>query len=449
MREETRQTLRLAGDAIASDGQSAGRDERVLAFLAYLGEGAGGIPAGDRDLAALLSVASLLDRLFELPVPDAPGLFCFGAQVTASALGALSRARGSVSGMGGTRIAAFRACVAEAAEFASQFECENETRAGRAGGADSALPAVPLDGLAGAVSGPDADAASTDAAAYGEAVACDLGRGIDVALPAGLVWRRREGDAAADIPFAPGLGVAAGRDAASALRHALFEWIERDAVALWWRGGRPARGFPQEVLAEAAISRQLAAWRCGRTQRRTWFLDLTTDLGIPVAAALSVDASGGRFAYGFAARGTPAEALSAALRELMQIELADRLVEAKRAEAGEAGLNDTDRIHLARRDQVRHDWPILQPVGIAVGNPVAGQARDREDRGAEPLAALLHAGFPVLSIDLTRASLGINVTRVLIPGLQPDPGRIITTRLARQRDAHDAIRGGSTYPPLY
>lgn len=438
MREETRQTLRSAGDAVALDGLSEGRDERVLAFLAYLGEGAGSVPAGDSDLAALLSVAARLDRLFELPVPDAPGLFCFGAQVTASALGALSGARGSVSGMGDTRIAAFRACVAEAVEFVSQFECANETRARRAGGADSALPTAPLDDLAG-----------TEAPADGQAVARDLGRDIDVALPESLVWRRRDGASAGGIPFAPGLGVAAGRDAASALRHALFEWIERDAVALWWRGGRPARGFPQEVLAEAGIPTCLAAWRRGRTQRRTWLLDLTTDLGIPVAAALSVDASGGRFAYGFAARGTPAGALSAALQELMQIELADRLVEAKWAEAGEEALNDTDRIHLARRDQVRHDWPVLQPAGIALGEPVVAQAGDREHGGADPLAALLHAGFPVLSIDLTRANLKINVTRVLIPGLQPDPGRIITARLARQRDAHDAIRGGCTYPPLY
>lgn len=444
MREETRRTLQLAGDAVASGGLSADCDGRVRAFLAYLGEGAGGVPVGDPDLAALLSVAARLDRLFELPVPDAPGLYCFGAQATASAFGALAPARGSVSGMGETRLAAFRACVAEAAEFASQFECEDETRARSANGAEPALPAALLAGLVG-----EAPADGADPAPDGEAVARDLARDIDVRLPASLVWRRRGSGPVSAVPFAPGLGVAAGRDAASARRHALFEWIERDAVALWWRGGRRARGFAQEVLAEAAISGCLADWRRGRTQRRTWFLDLTTDIGIPVAAALSVDASGGGFAYGFAARGTRARALSAALQELMQIELADRLVDAKRAEAGEAALNDMDLIHLARREQVRHDWPILQPAGIAAETADAVHAGDRADAGADPLAALLHAGFTVLSIDLTRANLGVNVTRVFVPGLQPDPGRIITARLARQCAAHDTVRDGRALPPLY
>jgi thiazole/oxazole-forming peptide maturase SagD family component len=429
MRDEVRQTLLDAATVVAEGRPLAGAGERARTFLEYLG-GTAAADEKDGDLAALLRVAARLDRLFELPVPDAPGLYCFGAQASAAAFGGRPQAAGSVSGIGDNRAAAFRACVAEAVEFISQFEYDGDDRAVALQPAES-LPEAFLGDL-GTICGTDDD----DAGSW--VVARALPQQCEHRVPAGLVWRRR--DRSVKLDLAPGLGVAAGRNADAALRHALCEWIERDAVALWWRGGRRGRAFAQETLAKAGVAARLAAWRGDRmSARRTWFLDLTTEIGVPVAGAFSVDGVGAGFAYGFAARPRVADALAAALQELMQIELADRLVDAKRRESGDGALNDTDRLHLRRRAEVRHDLPLLQPVAVTT----------EEFTETEPSAALEHQGFHALAVDLSRRDLAVNVMRVLVPGLQPDPGRIMTARLARQREvgAFDGTSG--ELPPLY
>ncbi|WP_186390061.1 YcaO-like family protein [Stappia sp. TSB10P1A] len=430
-------------------------DEAALRFLAYLAEGDPARLAGDRDLAALLAVAARLERLFELALPDAPGLYCFGAEVRPEEFGAAPGARGSLSGVGETRLAAFRACVGEAVEYLAQFE----PRPGTAGAAVTEAEAEATSGddvLAAAPGGafwteaesralglgPGTEGNASRAAAEGDGdrsrllpdervPAVDLASGARGTVPAALCWRRRPGDA---LPLARGLGVAAGRSFREACRHAMLEWIERDAVALWWRGGRKGRAVALETLTAPEVAGRIARWRGGRDGRLSWFLDLTTDLGVPVAAALSVDREGKRFAYGFSARPTLEQALVSAFAELAQVELADRVVDAKLAEAGEGRLNDTDRLHLARRSLVKPDWDALQPAA-APGSGAAGGAGLREASGGavDPLSCLSLRNFRVLAIDLTRTDPGISVARVLVPGLQPDPAALTTPRLERQR----------------
>lgn len=444
MRDETRRTLATAAGHLAAPGGPLEGDEAALRFLAYLSEGDPARLVGDRDLAALLAVAARLERLFELALPDAPGLYCFGAEVRPEEFGAVTGARGSLSGVGETRLAAFRACVGEAVEYLAQFE-PRPAAAGlaptgglAASGGELQAAATP-DGdfwtdaesrALGLVRGA-ADGASADEPADEWVPAIDLASGARGAVPAALCWRRRPGDA---LPLARGLGVAAGRGFREACRHAMLEWIERDAVALWWRGGRKGRAVALETLTTPEVAGRIARWRGGRDGRRSWFLDLTSDLGVPVAAALSVDREGKRFAYGFAARPTLERALVSAFAELAQVELADRVVDAKLAETGEGRLNETDRLHLARRSLVKPDWEALQPAS-APGSDAARDGSAPEAGGGEvdPLACLSLRNFRVMAIDLTRAEPGISVARVLVPGLQPDPAALTTPRLERQR----------------
>lgn len=453
MRDETRRALALAAEHLETRDDLPDPTEPAGRFLAYLAEGAEDELAGDRDLARLIGVAARLERLFELSLPDAPGLFCFGAEVAPDVFGGSFGGRGSVSGVGETRLEAFRACVGGAVEYLSQFEttqapCSEPREAAALPAADPSFWSEAESLALGLAPAQVPDAAGGDqkqeAAGQQERVlALDLATGRKGLLPAGLCWRRREGDA---VPFARGLGVAAGRSFREACRHAALEWIERDAVALWWRGGRRGRAIPVETLCAPQVAGRIARWRAGCQARVSWFLDLTGDLGVPVVAALSVDRQGRRFAYGFAARPNLSAALLAAFTELTQVELADRVVDAKLAEADEKQLNDTDRLHLARRSLVKPDWEVLQPAEAPAS---AGREENRIAEGPpddlgdiEPLSALAKRNFRVLAIDLTRTDPGISVVRVLVPGLQPDPGSLATPRLQRQR----ALRPSAGFP---
>lgn len=84
-------------------------------------------------------------------------------------------------------------------------------------------------------------------------------------------------------------GCAAGATRNDATRTEMWECIERDALALGWHGGLPAR-----VLALDVINRQQPRlfWWLNLRDRPTRLLDLTTGIGFPVVAAVSSNPRG-------------------------------------------------------------------------------------------------------------------------------------------------------------
>jgi ribosomal protein S12 methylthiotransferase accessory factor len=105
-------------------------------------------------------------------------------------------------------------------------------------------------------------------------------------------------------------GCASGATEADALRNALYELAERDAVALWWynRARRPA------VRVDHPARRIME-----RAKRKFWMLDLTHDLGIPVVVAVSTDSQGGRIALGSAAGASLEAAAAKAAGEMLMV----------------------------------------------------------------------------------------------------------------------------------
>src|SRR5436189_4824076 len=82
-----------------------------------------------RHRARLLQAASQFIRIFELRVPDAPGLVAFGAEVDpalADPMHAGSPPVG-VSGVGSTVQEAFQGCVGEGIEYLSQLHNSTDT----------------------------------------------------------------------------------------------------------------------------------------------------------------------------------------------------------------------------------------------------------------------------------------------------------------------------------
>lgn len=380
---------------------------------------------------ALLRAADRMQTLFLLPVGQAPGLVFMGGAANPAAMGRgfADLPVGSLAGSGVTLREAFEGCVGEGVEYLSQFEADGDliTRAERG------EPTIDVF--------PDVAAPWSGARQPRDWVrARRLGDGAGVLLPADRCLRRRAVAGGEPPPFALSTGCGAGVSLDAAALHGLLELIERDAASLWWRGGLRGRPLSRDDTREA--DGFLAMLRGGLAERTSWVLDITSDVGVPCAAAISFGGDGRGFACGLAARTTMAAAARSALKEMCHVELAYDVIAAKRAARGDASLNAADKRHLRRATEIVRDaCPLLHPQGRP-----ARHAPPRERSEAETLLALVERlramGIETHVVDLSRRQFGIAAARVVAPGLQLEPCDLVGARL---RHAIDKTGGGEIH----
>jgi ribosomal protein S12 methylthiotransferase accessory factor len=398
--------LRMAAAALLGEAAPDGATGDLLARLDYLDGAAELAP----HRARLLRAASGFRRIFTLDEAGAPGLVAVGAELDPAGIGVPDAPLASVSGAGLSFRDAFEACVGEGVEHLSRYASEAHPieQLSAQDALDGAPP--PLLDLWERLQSCRRDPAAPRVA---WTIAADLANGHPVRLPTDICLRRPPPQRDLDPPWPLSSGCAAAPDHLRATLSALFELAERDAVALWWRGGRRARLAPPG--AGAAFLERL---RAGATSRQTWFLDITDDAGIPAVVAASCNEDGFGLCCGSAARATLAGAADAAAREMAQMELAHTISATKRAVRGEAALNALDHQHLRRYAtvQVRETTalhplaPPSPPPDLPVDDPRATLAALRER-----LSAI--GAFPA-AIDLTHPAFRIPVVRVVCPGLQ-------------------------------
>ena len=394
----------------------------------------------NRHRANLLKAASRFARVFELAAPDAPGLVSFGAEfdpALADPLQAGSPIVG-VSGVGLSLQEAFQGCIGEGIEYLSQLQTGNDVlESSDAGDPAAGLGRSGQDFLAAFAAyrlRPDAELSWHRARRLSDR--------CEVLLPADLCLRRPPAQQEVKPPFPLSTGSAAGRSWDAAALHGMLELIERDAASLWWQGGNRGKSIPAWDEAWIVAETLLAQLRQAVSARRSWLLDITTDIGVPCVAAVSCAADGFGFAFGLAARPTLKAAARAAVLEMCQGELAHAVVEAKLRERGETGLNARDRHHRRLARGLNADrCPLLQPA--------PERAEHLAIHGGDPRAVLQlivdrlgQFGIEAFGLDLTRPRFAVPAARVIAPGLQPLPSEIITPRLA---DMIARTGGGATY----
>jgi ribosomal protein S12 methylthiotransferase accessory factor len=203
-------------------------------------------------------------------------------------------------------------------------------------------------------------------------------------------------------------GCAAGRSRDEALNGGVLELIERDATGLWWHRGIARPGIDPRGIASSRLLHCLET-HDKETGRQCWFLDLTTDIAIPVVAAISVEDDGTLPALGVACRPHLADAMEGAFLEMVQSELA-LAGHMQRLDEGQVSAVD---IALAEwYDAVDVEtMPWLAPHGVAARADAPGDAH------ASALERLAACGFEAYVMELTRPSLGIPVMKVICPGL--------------------------------
>lgn len=198
-------------------------------------------------------------------------------------------------------------------------------------------------------------------------------------------------------------GLGAGPTRAHALRHALAELVERDAVAVWWHNAlpRPRLPLPERDAAVAAHRRR---------GRAVALLDLTHDLGLPVRAALAWDeGTGGAITMGFAADPDAARADRRALAESCL-----RLPALDHWRRGGRGLGAELPAWFAGGGLATLPWLLAGPEAEAP--PPAPM--EAPDALAALLRALGAAGLRPLAVDMLRADVGIPVVKAFVPGLR-------------------------------
>jgi YcaO-like protein with predicted kinase domain len=218
-------------------------------------------------------------------------------------------------------------------------------------------------------------------------------------------------------------GLASGNHLVEAINAALYELVERDAVASWI--AKPIRRRFQCVLDlgsvdDPACRALLAKYHAADIAIRVW--DITTDIGIAAFLCEIRDLAPGdprqpRRYHGSGCHADRAIALSRALTEAAQTRLTyiagirddlspDEYQEVSGGEIGDALLDA-----LARENA-----PVL------FGDVPSFAANDLVEDLRWALARLEATGIQrVIAVDLTRPEFGIPVVRLVIPGLEWDP----------------------------
>jgi ribosomal protein S12 methylthiotransferase accessory factor len=416
--------LEAAAAALAAPPvtHSGSAESGLLQYLGY--DDGDGARADGR--ARMLRAAARFRRLFLLPVPDAPGLVFFGGEADPAALGRQPEGlpTASLAGSGLSPQKAFESCVGEGIEYLSQFvQADDPIERGpfTAYGVSSDTQVREfISGLL-AYAGIEADRPMAWVPSR------RLADGARMWFPLDICYRRHVTEQDFKPPLKLSSGCAAGVTREEATLRALLELIERDAVALWWRGGRRGRAVAPGSEAASGAAELLAQARQGHGHRTSWLLDITTDVEIPVIAAISTGSDGYGFAVGFGARLTVADAARAAVFELCQVELGLHVVAAKRRESGDEAMNESDRRQLRRGTFDTRKCALLRP-----------QTGDFAEPSTAPASSLQHVldrlqarDIAVYAIDLTRPQFLVPVVRVLAPGLQLEPCEIVGARLAR------------------
>ncbi|MEG4959333.1 MULTISPECIES: TOMM precursor leader peptide-binding protein [unclassified Microcoleus] len=218
-------------------------------------------------------------------------------------------------------------------------------------------------------------------------------------------------------------GNAAGNTLEEAILQGFMELVERDSVALWWYNRLSRPGVDLSSFDEPYFVQLQQFYR--ELNRELWVLDLTADLGIPAFAGLSYRTVGTeRIAIGFGAHLDPKIAILRSLTEVSQVGL------------------ELDKIPDEQLKGESKDWLLgvtreSHPCLVPDASQPLKTANDYPKRWSDDIytdvmtcvGIAQAAGLETLVLDQTRPDIGLNVVKVIIPGMRTfwsrlGPGRL-------------------------
>ena len=226
-------------------------------------------------------------------------------------------------------------------------------------------------------------------------------------------------------------GCAAGNNLEEAILQGFMELVEREAVALWWYNQLRKPQVDLDSFDEAYFSRLKQYYQS--INRELWVLDLTSDLHIPVFAAISrrCDDAAEDIVLGYGAHFDAKIAISRALTEANQI-----LPNVLRREA------DGKTQYPTSADRLALDWwqtatltnhPYLVPsdrLENKVATDYPQMASDDLFDDVKLCQKIVEdKGMEMLVLDQTRPDIGLRVAKVIVPGMRHMWKRLAPGRL--------------------
>ncbi|NEP57755.1 MAG: YcaO-like family protein, partial [Symploca sp. SIO2G7] len=207
-------------------------------------------------------------------------------------------------------------------------------------------------------------------------------------------------------------GNAAGNTLEEAILQGLMELVERDSVALWWYNKLPCPQVDLSSFDESYFVELQEYYR--QNNRDLWVLDLTTDLGIPTFAGVSQRTKGDseRIMCGFGAHLDPTIAILRAITEVNQIGL-----ELDKIPAEELQGNSKDWMLTATLENQPYLAPATTPKKVA-RDYSQKWGNDIKQDVVTCIDIVREAGLETLVLDQTRPDIGLNVVKVIVPGMR-------------------------------
>jgi YcaO-like protein with predicted kinase domain len=210
-------------------------------------------------------------------------------------------------------------------------------------------------------------------------------------------------------------GLASGNEFLEAIAHALYEVIERDAVALWSLLDLPARQRRFLDLRSVDCPQCLNLLdQFARADIDVGVWDIATDIGLPAFHCLIADRAG-----------AADPEIGSGCHPARSVALMRALTEAAQSRATWiSGARDDFEPHeyqsnsRARRARTSRDW-LVASAAVSFRDAPTFDNDDIYDDLAETAMSLARAGLgQILAIDLTHPLIGIPVARVIVPGLE-------------------------------
>uniref|UniRef100_Q3C2F7 Goadsporin biosynthetic protein n=1 Tax=Streptomyces sp. TP-A0584 TaxID=314563 RepID=Q3C2F7_9ACTN len=212
-------------------------------------------------------------------------------------------------------------------------------------------------------------------------------------------------------------GSAAGTSIEDAVLQGFMELVERDSVALWWYNRVQRPEVDLQSFGEPYFLEWLAQYRS--LNREAWVLDLTSDFGIPVMAAISrrIDKPAEDILIAFGAHFDARIAVGRALTEMNQFLPA--VVHAK-PEGGGYTYPDPAQQHWWQTATLANQ-PYLRPLSAprrTAGDFPVHESLDLLDDLHRAQATVEEHGMELLVINQTRPDVGLPVVKVIVPGMR-------------------------------
>jgi ribosomal protein S12 methylthiotransferase accessory factor len=253
-------------------------------------------------------------------------------------------------------------------------------------------------------------------------------------LPTGYLYYHYPSERGKLYSWSDSNGNAAGSTREDAILQGFLELVERDSVAMWWynRVRRPA--FDLASFGDPWFDDFPVVY--AGFNREVWVLDLTADLGIPTAAAISrrIDKPAEDILLAFGAHFDAKIAVQRALAELNQF-----LPSVARTKADGTGYGNPDHDQLrwwqsARLAEHPYLAPSAEPARGLGYHPDLSTVDLAEDvRTAQRLVE--SKGMQMLVLDHTRPDIELPVVKVIVPGMRHfwtrfGPGRLYDVPVA-------------------